>query len=434
MDEVLGRVLADAEVRPIPELTPRRVVLPGLPGKADVVSGMRRTGKTYLLFQKMKELVDSGVPRERLLYLNFEDERLLPVRTEDLHRISDAFYRRYPDNRDVECWFLLDEIQNVPGWERFVRRLIDSPGSRVVVTGSSARLLSSEIATSLRGRSLTTELLPFGFAESLDHAGLAAPRVWPPGASARSRLARHLERFLEVGGFPEVQGLDEPLRRRVLRDYVDVVLFRDVVERHGVTNVAALRQLVRRVLRSPAGELSLHRLYNDFRSQGLRVGKDNLYEYLSHLEEAHFVHAVSIEARSERKRMVHPRKVYLADPALARAHSFEAEADRGHLFENLVYVELRRRGADVTYYRTASGRQVDFLVRRGDEEPVLLQASLDLAREETRRRELEALEEAMEERRVRTGQVVTLFDEGTERTGAGTIRIRHAAAWFLDLD
>src|SRR3954451_20951964 len=194
LDELFDRLIADFQERDLPQVTQRDLSLPALPGKADVVVGMRRSGKTWFLYQLIGDQIASGIDRRRLLYLNFEDERLLPLTAADLSRIPEAFYRRTPANREHLCWFYFDEIQNVPSWETFVRRLPDSEKIALVLTGSSARLLSREIATSLRGRSLSTEILPFSFAESLRHEGVDLPGDWPPGARIRSLLEHRFER------------------------------------------------------------------------------------------------------------------------------------------------------------------------------------------------------------------------------------------------
>jgi len=432
IEPLLDRLLADFEDRELPTLTPRRVELPELPGKADVVVGMRRSGKTYLVYQKIRELLDSGVGRDRLLYLNFEDERLLPLDVADLHRIPEAHYRRHPESRGEKCWFFFDEIQNVPGWERFIRRLLDTEKLAITVTGSSARLLSREIATHLRGRSLATELLPFSFAEALAHAGVEVPETWPPPARQRSLLEHRFDRYLATGGFPEVQELEPELRTRVLQDYVDGVLFRDVVERHGVDNLPALRYLERSLLARPANKFSIHRYYNDLKSQGIRVGKNTLHEYLQHLEDAFLVFTVTIASRSERARQINPRKCYPIDPALAAATSFPASRDLGHLLETVIYLELRRRGYTVAYVHTGGGHEVDFLAQHTSGHRLLLQVAAEMGSEATRRRELRALEAAMEEEGLDRGIVVTLREEENLETGSGPVRVVPAWRWLLE--
>jgi hypothetical protein len=432
LSELIDRLIADFQERDLPRVTRRDVSLPGLPGKADVVIGMRRSGKTWFLYQQIQDRIASGIDRARLLYLNFEDERLLPLNAADLSRIPEAFYRRTPANREHLCWFYFDEIQNVPGWETFVRRLLDTERVALVLTGSSARLLSREIATSLRGRSLSTEILPFSFAESLRHEGISIPTDWPPGAKVRSLLEHRFERYLESGGFPEVQSISQDLRVRVLQEYIDVVIFRDVVERHGVDNLPALRYLERRLLASPASRFSVSKLFNDLKSQGMRVGKDTLYEYLAYLEDSFLLSTVTIASASAGVRQANPRKCYPIDPALSAALSFRASGDVGHLLETAVYLELRRRGRSVAYVSTRSGYEVDFLTEDRQGDRGLVQVCAGLEDPVTRQRELRALEEGMTETACETAALVTLREEGTVTAGGHPVKIVPAWRWLLE--
>ena len=429
----LDQVIADFAERELPPIVERTTPLPGLPGKADVVVGMRRSGKTFLLFQQIRRLLDDGVPRDRILYLNFEDERLLPWSTSDLDQVPTSFFRRYPASRGERCWFFFDEIQNVPNWERFVRRLLDDGKITLVLTGSSSRLLSREIATSLRGRSLQTELLPFSFAESLRFGNIEVPKRWPPPQGLRAKLEHHFETYLEVGGFPEVQALTPDLRRRVLRDYIDVVILRDVAERHGVENLQALRALQRSLLSNPAGRFSIHRIHNDLKSQGLRVSKDSLHDYLDYFEEAFLLFTVTIASRSIRVRRSNPRKCYPVDPALSTALSFQASQNTGHLLETLVYLELRRRQYQPAYVQTRSGYEVDFLAEPLLGERKLFQVCADLSSDTTRERELRALEEAMEEYDLDQGFVITQHQtENVDLKNGRQVHIVPAWRWLLE--
>lgn len=420
-------VIADWWARDLPAVTPRRVRTPGLAGKADAVIGMRRTGKTWLLLGEVAAAHAGGLPREKALYVSLEDERLAGVEAAELGGVLEAWARRFPGAPDGG-WLVLDEVQNVPGWERFVRRLLDRGGLRVSVTGSSARLLSREIATSLRGRSLAVEVLPFGLDEVLRHRGVAIPARWPPGERERAVLQHATDRYLEEGGFAETLGLTALDRARVLRDYVDVVLFRDVVERHAATNVAALRRIVRRLASAPATTLSVHRFHNDLKSQGIAVSKDTLYAYFDHVEDAYLAFRVPIFTESERIRATNPHKTYTIDPGLA--HTFAARPETGRLLENVVYLELRRRGGDIAWAKTRSGYEVDFVVDSG-RGLALLQACADPTDHETRDREVRALTEAMEEHGVREATIVTHLHEEVLDTPAGTVAMVPAWTWLL---
>ena len=260
-------------------------------------------------------------------------------------------------------WFL-DEIQFVPGWERFVRRVLDSERCEIVVSGSSARLLSREVHTSLRGRGMATVIRPFSFREFLRHRGeepVKEARRWT--AAERSLVEKRFREFLVQGGFPEAQGLAPAPRIELLQGYVDTVLFRDVVERYGVSQVAALRWLVRHCLRNPAGSFSVHRLHQDLKSQGLGVARDLVHAMLGHLIDAFLLSAVPLATESERQRNSNPRKVYPADPGLIRAFDASGRSNLGHALETAVFNELERRGLDVGYVKTLEGLEVDFLTR-----------------------------------------------------------------------
>lgn len=422
---LIDQLVADSSSRDWPSATPRRIELPALPGKADAVIGPRRAGKTWLLYAHAARLQAESVPREQILYLNFEDERLSGLLTEDLHLFVDAWHRRYPSVLQAERYLLLDEIQTVPGWERFVRRLLDEQGNRIVVTGSSARLLSREIATALRGRALTTEVLPFSFAEALAHAGIAIPSLWPAPSTVAPILRHALDRYLLTGGFPEVQTLDADLRARVLRDYVDVALLRDVIERHGVTNIPALRSLSRRLLAAPAGKFSVHRFYNDLRSLGLAVSKDSLHDWLGYLEDACFVFFVSVYTQSEAVRRSNPRKAYPVDPALTPGAS-----DIGHRLETVVYLELRRRGFELAWLPNEDGTDVDFIATDPGGTRLLVQVSADISDPATRAREIGALATAMGEREIPEGTILTLGGAESLTLPQGRIHVRSAWEWL----
>jgi hypothetical protein len=222
--------------------TRRDARLPVVPGKVHSVIGMRRAGKTTFLHQLLDER-RSALPPERALYIGFDDDRLAGIEVDQLGFLLEEYYRNYPALRSRETvhWFL-DEIQLVPGWERFCRRVLDTEKVELVVSGSSARMLSREVHTSLRGRGMPTVIRPFSFREFLRHRGEEpAEGAWRPTPGERSLVEQGFREFLVEGGFPEAQGLSAAVRIELLQGYVDTVLFRDVVERYKVFHVEALR-------------------------------------------------------------------------------------------------------------------------------------------------------------------------------------------------
>lgn len=431
METLLEQLIADFQERTLPKLTRRHVQLPMLPRKVDTVIGMRRSGKTWFLYQVMADLLKQRQPKESILYLNLEDERLMPLKASELQKIPDAFYRRYPGMRDRDCTFFFDEIQNIPGWERFVRRLLDTENVQICITGSSAKLLSREIATSLRGRSLATEVFPFSFAEALEHQGIRAGSDSRPGAKKRALLENRFTAYLQEGGFPEVQGTKNEFRIRILQDYLNVVILRDLVERYQITGTVALRYLIRHLINSAAALFSVNKFYNDLKSQGIAVSKNTLHQYLEHLADAFLIFQVPIHTHSERARMVNPRKVYAIDPGLVRACSRSLRPNWGRLLENQVFLELRRHHDLIEYYRTKSGYEVDFIVTDPHGRKMLIQVAAEMSDDETRRRELKALEEAIGECRPDRAIVVTLNHDEKITMGKDQIGILPAWRWSL---
>ena len=363
------------------------------------VIGMRRAGKTSFLWQCLGDRFTGGHQRETLVLLGLEDDRLAGMDAADLDWLLEEYFRRYPEYRGkVDVTLCLDEIQTVPGWERFVRRVLDTEKVKVFLSGSSAKLLSREVATSLRGRGLEVLVHPFSFREALRHAEREPRTAWQGLTSAeRSEVDNRLREYLTTGGFPEAQGLDARDGATLLQGYVDVAVLRDVIERHGVTNVEALRWMLRQLLRNPGGGFSVQKFYNDLRSQGLAVGKDTLHDYLGYLEDSFLVRTVWLSARSERARMVNPRKAYPVDPGLVQPDARSGTTQWGHALETAVLVELERRGYDVGYVKTDEGWEVDFLATRPGQRSLLVQVCAAGNDAAVLEREVRALESAMRE-------------------------------------
>jgi predicted AAA+ superfamily ATPase len=421
-----------------PELTRRDAVLPPVPGKAHAAIGMRRAGKTCFLRQLLADRRRSGPP-ERAIYLSFDDDRLAGIGAPQLDALLEEYFRLHPSFRRSgrSAWFL-DEIQLVDGWDRFVRRVIDSEPIDIVVSGSSAKLLSREIHSSLRGRAMATIITPFSFREALRHRGeepTGAPQRMT--AATRSNVERRLREYLLAGGFPEAQGtgkrpLDRTTRIALLQGYVDTVLFRDVVERHGVTQVAALRWIIRHILRSPCGSLSASKLHADLRSQGHNVAKDTVHQLLAHLVDAFVVALVPVATESERRRNTNPRKAYPADPGLIDAFDPSGRANTGHALETAIFNELVRRGADVAYVRTEDGLEVDFLARHPDGHAELIQSCADPSDDATWQREVRALDAAHREH-PRADRTIVVLDAVSARTRSHPrTRVLPAHQWLLE--
>jgi predicted AAA+ superfamily ATPase len=431
------QLIRDFQERPLPTVSPRLVSIPDVPNLAPIVIGMRRSGKTYLLYQEMHRLLAAGVDRSRILYINLEDDRLQPLEPGVLDRMLETFYRLNPVARTEGAYIFLDEIQVVDGWARFARRVLDTESARLYISGSSAKMLSTEVATEFRGRGFAVELLPMSFSEVLLFKGMAIPTS-SPGSRTRSLLEAEFAEYLRTGGFPDVLAMGEAERIQTLQDYLQIVLLRDVIDRHGVRNAHAVRFFALSLLQSLGTPTSVNKLANVLRSQGIAVGKDTLYELLDHFVDAYLLGTVAVFDRSLRVREANPRKIYAIDPGLAFAVSPAGVSNLGARLENAVYLELRRRvrgtrDGVISYYSTDADHEVDFIV--GDPETGeatrLLQVSADMSQADTREREVRALREAMSETGLAESTIVTMnAREDIDVTG-GVIHVVPAWAWML---
>jgi hypothetical protein len=450
MDALVSRILLDFSLDDYEPIFQRSLDLgepeaPHVGNLVTVVSGIRRCGKSYRLFQEMRRLERAGVPRGRMLYFNFDDNRLDLGGSAVADQVLDTFYELNPGALEEGAYLFLDEVQEVPGWDAWMRRVVDTRKVTVYVTGSSSKLLSSEIASAFRGRSVVYEMSPLSFAEyvrfHLPQADLGRGAL---GAAERVRVRRLFASYLETGGFPAVQRLGAARRVMVLQSYAQQVTTRDVIDRHNLGNPRAVAGFAQRLLAMSGHEVSLRKVENDLRSQGVVMGRGKLAKVLGYLEDAFLVATVGDYTRSLDASPRTAPKVYGADPGLVLANSKASAQDLGQRLETAVYLELRRRNALGRRQTIGSGRtrghgyEVDFVVGDalldpGDAQLYQVCAHPD-ADPKTREREVRALREAMAEHGVGTSWLLTMDDEGGEvQVPEGTVVCKPTWEWCLGL-
>jgi predicted AAA+ superfamily ATPase len=352
----LKRIIADFHQNPLPEFRRRALEVPVHLKKIISIVGPRRAGKTFYLYQIMTDLEQSGVAREQMLYINFEDERLDLEGNNDI--ILDAYRELYPDQDLNRLYIFFDEIQELPDWEKFVRRVSDTISKHIFLTGSNAKLLSKEIATSLRGRALTFEILTLSFSEYLDFQDL--PTKVPVSSKEKALVSRAFEQYYRWGGFPELLEMDERFKAKALQEYFNVMLYRDLIEHYRISDPSVLKYLMKRLIESFTREFSVHKIYNDLKSRGFSIGKDSLYAM------ADEVFAIYMLARVERydpavlKREKSNKKIYLYDNGFATAMHYNFADDHGKLLENIVFRHLRAFREELYFLR--NGWECDFVV------------------------------------------------------------------------
>lgn len=432
MIETIKSLILDFHETRLETGVPRRLRIETVRGKAAVCIGVRRSGKSTYMFQVIQRLLDSGVGRQNILYVNFFDDRLHALRRDNLGLIDEAYYSMFPEKKNTEtvyCFF--DEIQTASGWEPFVDRLMRTETCEVYLTGSSARMLSKEIATQMRGRALSWELFPFSFEEFLDFKGIGT--VGTLSTKKRLLVQKAFEEYWETGGFPEVAGVSRHLRIKIHQEYFNSILFRDLIERHDVSHPKALTDLAHWLMDNAASLYSVNRLTGYLKSLGHRAPKSSVSDYLEWFEDAFFLFTVKLFDPSLARSNTNPKKVYCIDHALVASVSSGILINSGHLLENLVFSALRRVHPEIYYYRTRSGREVDFIVPMRGRPRMLVQVCESLAEPQTRKRETGALIEAMAELGLKTGIIVTRNEDERVDIGAGTIAIIPAWRFLLEL-
>lgn len=411
---------------------PRRLKMKVVQGKAAVCIGVRRGGKSTCLFQVIKQLLDDGVSRENILYLNFFDDRLHYLQEKGLGAITEAYYSIYPEKKNAEtvyCFF--DEIQAIDGWEPFVDRVMRTEKCVVYITGSSARLLSREIATQMRGRALSWELFPFSFREFLDYKKIDA--AGHLSTKLRLFVQKAFDEYWETGGFPEVAGLDRYLRIKIHQEYFQAILFRDLVDRHDISHPKAVKDLAHRLVDNIASLYSVNSLTGYLKSLGHNAPKSAVSDYLEWFEDAYFLFTVRIFDASLARSRTNPKKCYCIDHALVTSIASGILMNAGHLLENLVFTALRRVTPSIYYYKTRSGLEVDFIAQLQNRSPMLVQACESMADPQTMKREISALSEAMVEQDLKSGTIVTRNEDDDIEVDAGIIDVIPAWRFLLNL-
>ena len=430
MKEELMSVMREFYHDGIPEgVVPRDVEYVEKLRASTVVKGMRRTGKTFVTYERMKRLVADGIPLKRIVHINFEDERLSRLTVDDLHLIGEIHAELCPEFSDGKVWYFLDELQCVMGWESYARRLVDSPNVQLCLTGSSSKLLSEEIATQMRGRSLPIEVFPLSFSEYLRFNGILSevPRV---GFTAREKgiLRRAMSDYAERGGFPDVQDVSSGIRAAMLQEYVDAVLYRDIIERHQVASVQALKYTLEYLFHNYARKTSTRSISGVLKNLSVPANRESIADYLDWFKDAYLVYPVSVLSDSLAVKRVNPDKYYLIDPGLIRAMCVKNDAERGWMLENIVYMALRRSIGKISYISNADGTEVDFhvhdMISHGER---LVQVSYAMSDETTFLRETNAIRFAREKTGIQDCTIVTWDDEG-EMDG---IRIVPVWKWLL---
>ena len=409
-----------------PEIVEREIRLPTDFEKVITLYGPRRSGKTYLFYQTIRQLEKAGVSAKKMLYINFEDERILPFSKDDWEILLEAFFELYPENVGEKIYLFLDEAQEAPYWDKFVRRMSEKKEFVIFLTGSSSKLLSKEIATSLRGRAISYFLTPYSFCEALSARGLKT-RANIEHSPERHLIKKEFSNYLKFGGFPETIDKEDAVKIRILQEYFELVFYRDIVERHKIRNYTLMKELMRYLVNNFASLFSIMGYYNLLKASGQKIGKDTVWEYVSWLEDVNFVKFVQFYDYSIKRRAVNPKKMYCIDTGLITAVASQFSENKGRYLENAVYLELVRREKEIFYWKDDAGREVDFLLTQRGKPQQLIQVASSIEDNKVKERELAPLLSAAE--RFKIDDCLILTDDQSAEISSGRLKIQVRPIW-----
>ncbi len=378
-------------------------------------TGFRRVGKTYLLF-----LIKENIKNELCIYFNFEDERIpesTNVLTQLLYSVEEIYHKK-------PGFLFLDEIHIIPGWGKFLRRISDR-GFKVFVTGSSSKLGLKEIPTELRGRTLNYTILPLSFLEYLSFKGVEFDHI---GSQKEVELNQLFEQYLVYGGFPELFDSSILERKEVIHEYFRTLVQRDLIERFNLKQEALLRATIKLILNSLM--ISISKLTNTLKSMGFHCSKNTISNYITYMEKSFFLFQTLFYSRNVKDQLQYPRKVYFIDNGFLKFLSINT--DKSRLLENLVAIELKRRGNEFYYWRNTKGEEIDFLVFENNRVSQLIQVSFDISLPDTREREIRSLKKGMKHFGLKKGIILTTGPEELIEEKDFKIHVIPVIKWLLN--
>lgn len=403
--ELLKQIIRDFHLSENFDVKPRTLEPPIDTKKIITLIGVRRCGKTSIFYHLINQLCQK-IEKIKILFLNFEDERL-ELNSDELDLILQAYMELYPSHNLSECYFFFDEIQNIPNWEKFIRRIYDTISKNIFITGSNSKLLSSEIATSLRGRTLSFEVFPLSFKEYLSFKDIEVDFY---SSKSLAFIKNAQKSFLKNGSFPETLFLEEIYANKTLQEYFNVLLYKDLAERYNITNTVALKFFLKRIISSSTKQISINKIFNELKSSGIKIGKNTLYEFLEYVQNIYLALTLQKYDNSLVNKELGEKKIYSIDIGLNNATEFRFSDDIGKSLENAVFLELKRKELDIYYYRTSKS-ECDFLVSNKNTIVDAIQVTFDMSDENTKNREIKGLIEACKNFNLNNGTIITFDSE-----------------------
>ena len=404
MKQIIKNIILENQNTELPEIFPRKIEIPINLNIIISIIGARRSGKTYILYDLIKKLSKNNINIKNILFLNFEDERLT-LKADNLDLILQAYQELYPEINLKDVYIFFDEIQNISGWEKFTRRIFDTKTRHIFITGSNSKFLSTEIATELRGRTITFTIYPLSFNEYLTFNN-TKPALYPQ--KNKSKIIYYAKKFMTQGGFPETISFDAKNRVSILQQYFNVMIFRDIIERYKINNPETLKFFIKKIFANVTKPISVNKTYNDLKSLGYKISNKYLYEYLSYCNTVFLTQSIKKFNFSEIKQEKSDKKTYVIDNGLLSSIEFSVSQNNGKLLENMIAMEFFKAQKKMFYFK--DNYECDFIIKEKDTF-LPIQACYNLDNNETLKREIAGLYEACKYLKTNYGIIITFDNE-----------------------
>ena len=402
---------------------PRTITFESTENFVNVLIGPRRAGKTYFLYDLI--LNKLKLEDEEFIFMDFEDAALSDIKSNDVVEtinLHEEYYKKKPR------YLFFDEIQSVDNWDKAIRTIFETKKYVIFLSGSSSKILSKEIATSLRGRAISHSILPLSFKEFLNFRKFELKDFY--SSSEENKIKNYLREYLKYGGFPNIV-IEKEIAERFFKEYVDLVVFRDVIERHKIKNVFIIRFLIKNMISSFAKEFSIHNIFNTLKSQNIKVSKKTLYEYALYLEDAFFSFFLKKFSYSMKKTELSIPKIFINDAGLVNFYSMNFSENLGKIMENAVFLELLRKEKEIFYFKAVTKEEADFIIKEGRKIKQVFQVCYDLSEHEVRKREINSLIKAGKELKCNNLFIITWDYEAEEKIKNKKIKFIPVWKWLL---
>lgn len=358
----LKNIIWEFHTSDLPDLFPREVELPLDTEKIVSLSGIRKAGKTSIFFNTIKKLLDSGVSKENILYINFENDQMFPFDEGGFNQILEVYYELFPRVEYESKYLFFDEIESVNGWPDFLSKLYKDKFIHLYFSSSSNRTTTFQFPKMFQGRLKKYEIFPLSFKEFLDFSGVK-PETHSP--AIKLQMVKSFEEYSKFGGFPEVVLAPREKKQGILTSYVNTILYKDILEKHGLKNSFLMKYLLKYCVLNTGNIISINKIFTDLKQRDISVSKNTLYEYFEALRNSYVIKLLSKYETSHSKTSQSQKRVYMVDTGLMIPFHFDDSGTMNSRVRNMIFLDLLRDQKNISYFKKR--KEIDFVIKSGQD-------------------------------------------------------------------